>query len=302
MIDPGRMLPRWGGIVVVVVCMLWSGCATVRTVLRRSAEPGDPRALAEVQPAEVAPDPTTPPPAPEPAPEPPPPPRREATISSPRVVKATAGLSTTIQQKAIAAPGTRVVVSLRARTLWLMKGNTVVFRAPIAIGMTKGFSYQGRSWTFNTPISERRILGKAKDPIWTIPDWHYYEKVVRRGLVPVRLVPGKKTPLADGTHIEIRENQVGRVNQFGNFAPLTVGNEILFDGKIFIPPTTTAQRRVPGILGPYKLDMGDGYLIHGTDRESSIGEAVSHGCVRMYNSDVERLYELVPVGTAVYIF
>jgi lipoprotein-anchoring transpeptidase ErfK/SrfK len=92
------------------------------------------------------------------------------------------------------------------------------------------------------------------------------------------------------------------VNQFGNFAPLTVGNEILFDGKIFIPPTTTAQRRVPGILGPYKLDMGDGYLIHGTDRESSIGEAVSHGCVRMYNSDVERLYELVPVGTAVYIF
>ena len=48
--------------------------------------------------------------------------------------------------------------------------------------------------------------------------------------------------------------------------------------------------------------MGDGYLIHGTNQDTSVGDAVSHGCVRMYNDDVARLYELVPVGTPIFIF
>jgi lipoprotein-anchoring transpeptidase ErfK/SrfK len=48
--------------------------------------------------------------------------------------------------------------------------------------------------------------------------------------------------------------------------------------------------------------MGDGYLLHGTNEEGSIGEAVSHGCVRMYNDDVARVYELVPLQTPIYIF
>ncbi|ASS74865.1 hypothetical protein CIG75_07650 [Tumebacillus algifaecis] len=44
-----------------------------------------------------------------------------------------------------------------------------------------------------------------------------------------------------------------------------------------------------------------GYGIHGTDNPYSIGKAVSHGCVRMYNKDVEELYEMVPLGTLVKI-
>jgi len=44
-----------------------------------------------------------------------------------------------------------------------------------------------------------------------------------------------------------------------------------------------------------------GYGIHGTNNPSSIGKAVSHGCVRMYNNDVIELYELVPIGTPVNI-
>ncbi len=60
---------------------------------------------------------------------------------------------------------------------------------------------------------------------------------------------------------------------------------------------------MPDALGPFKLDMGDGYLIHGTHyyNEESIGEAVSHGCVRMNNDDLTRLYRLVPRGTVVEI-
>ena len=46
---------------------------------------------------------------------------------------------------------------------------------------------------------------------------------------------------------------------------------------------------------------GDTYGIHGNNNESSIGKYVSHGCVRMHNKDVEKLYEKVEVETPVVI-
>jgi hypothetical protein len=96
---------------------------------------------------------------------------------------------------------------------------------------------------------------------------------------------------------------VGRVNK-GNWYPFQQDYEIEFDGKLFIPPFESAQRRVSDALGPYKLDMGEGYLIHGTHSytENSIGQAASHGCVRMRNSDLMVLYLLVDKGTPVFIF
>ncbi|MGE5557444.1 MAG: LysM peptidoglycan-binding domain-containing protein [Bacillota bacterium] len=41
--------------------------------------------------------------------------------------------------------------------------------------------------------------------------------------------------------------------------------------------------------------------IHGTNQPSSIGNAVSNGCIRMFNGDVEDLYPRVPVGTPVIV-
>lgn len=43
------------------------------------------------------------------------------------------------------------------------------------------------------------------------------------------------------------------------------------------------------------------YGIHGTNNPASIGKYVSLGCVRMYNQDVEQVYEKVPIGTKVLI-
>ncbi|QOR66927.1 L,D-transpeptidase family protein [Cytobacillus suaedae] len=43
------------------------------------------------------------------------------------------------------------------------------------------------------------------------------------------------------------------------------------------------------------------YGIHGTNNPSSIGKAVSKGCIRMYNQDVEELARTVPIGTRVNI-
>ena len=43
------------------------------------------------------------------------------------------------------------------------------------------------------------------------------------------------------------------------------------------------------------------YGIHGTNKAWLIGERVSSGCIRMYNKDVENLFEKISVGTEVYI-
>ena len=44
-----------------------------------------------------------------------------------------------------------------------------------------------------------------------------------------------------------------------------------------------------------------GYGIHGTNVQSSVGKAASHGCFRMKKKDVEELYRLVKVGDAVTV-
>lgn len=43
------------------------------------------------------------------------------------------------------------------------------------------------------------------------------------------------------------------------------------------------------------------YGIHGNSDRESIGKYVSLGCIRMYNKDVENLYDLIEIGTPVWI-
>lgn len=69
-----------------------------------------------------------------------------------------------------------------------------------------------------------------------------------------------------------------------------------------VPPPADPSRMVSGELGAYVLNLGDGYLIHGTKREELLGRPASHGCVRLGAADLEKLYASVPNGTKVYIF
>lgn len=56
------------------------------------------------------------------------------------------------------------------------------------------------------------------------------------------------------------------------------------------------------LLGTRWLGLDQkGYGIHGTRLPGTIGFAASHGCIRMYNQDVEELFSWVPVGTPVII-
>jgi len=59
----------------------------------------------------------------------------------------------------------------------------------------------------------------------------------------------------------------------------------------------------PGnILGTRWIGLSKkGYGIHGTTQPESLGKAVSKGCVRLLNSDVEELFEFLVTGTAIEI-
>lgn len=55
-------------------------------------------------------------------------------------------------------------------------------------------------------------------------------------------------------------------------------------------------------MGARALYLGSTlYRIHGTNQPSTIGGAVSSGCIRMRNEDVMDLYERVPVGATVIV-
>jgi lipoprotein-anchoring transpeptidase ErfK/SrfK len=55
-------------------------------------------------------------------------------------------------------------------------------------------------------------------------------------------------------------------------------------------------------MGAAALTLRGGeYAIHGTNNPGSIGGFVSHGCIRMYNSDIRELYRRVDIGTPVVV-
>jgi L,D-transpeptidase ErfK/SrfK len=55
-------------------------------------------------------------------------------------------------------------------------------------------------------------------------------------------------------------------------------------------------------LGLFAMRLGRaGYLIHSTNKPLGVGMRVSHGCIRMYPEDIERIFPSVAVGTSVMI-
>ncbi len=55
-------------------------------------------------------------------------------------------------------------------------------------------------------------------------------------------------------------------------------------------------------LGTHALYLGwPQYLIHGTHKPYGVGRRVSSGCIRMYPEDIVKVFENIPVGTAVRV-
>ena len=198
-----------------------------------------------------------------------------------------------------------IVVSMADHHLWYKQGKQVLFEAPVATGSGKELvGGDVGQWRFETPRGRLVVKAKDENPAWVPPDWHYLEMARKKGLGLIHLSPGQSIPSGDGV-ITTQNGEV--VKRYSNGQTVSLGegkegHEIVAGGNIVIPPYGTSARRYMGVLGTRRLDLGDGYGIHGTDEPESIGHSVSHGCVRMRNEDVEKLYPMVAVGTPVYIY
>ena len=230
-------------------------------------------------------------------------------------VKRTAGAAADSLRAELAASGDPthedqyIVISIADHRLWYKRQDQTVFTTRVATGsgkvLAKGAAKgKDAEWKFETPRGRLKVLYKETDPVWVPPDWHYVEVAHKKKVQLVQLKRGAPYPLSDGSTIVVDDAEIVRRYPDGRTDVLEggEGREIVAEGKVFIPPFGTNHRKFAGVVGTHRLNMGDGYALHGTDVPSSIGRSVSHGCVRLRNEDIETLYQLVPVGTPVYIY
>lgn len=126
-------------------------------------------------------------------------------------------------------------------------------------------------------------------------------KVIRsRFSILVQKRRNRLTLLADGKSLKryrVATGQKGSTPE-GTFKIVSkLKNPTWFHAGVILPPDS--QRN---ILGSRWLGFDSpGYGIHGTTLPETIGTQSSKGCVRMLNSDVEELYDLIPPGTPVMV-
>lgn len=212
--------------------------------------------------------------------------------------------TTTADPRAAAAADTttRVIVSIAERRLWVVTGVAdTLLATPVAVGSGRTLRSGARAWTFRTPRGVRTVLSKEVDPVWVRPDWSYVETARKHGLRLEYLASAKPRVLADGSSLVGRGGVVGVV--VGNaFDPMSLDDELVFDGVLFVPPVDSRNRRVAHQLGRYRLNLGGGIGLHGTPEKASIGQAVTHGCMRLGDDALAWIYENVAVGARVYIY
>ena len=99
---------------------------------------------------------------------------------------------------------------------------------------------------------------------------------------------GKDTPLGTFTIVEKIRNPAW-------YVPASIRRE-----KPQLPAIVPPGPDNP--MGSHALRLSnETVLIHGTDRPWGIGSRDSHGCIRLYQDDIARLFSMVPRGTRVTI-
>lgn len=153
---------------------------------------------------------------------------------------------------------------------WLPGAGTVV-RLPVQYLLPQG---PRQGIVLNLP--EMRLYHYVGDQVWTFPvgigrmDW-------RTPLGTTRVIEKKAGPAWYPPESIIREHA-----ERGDYLPKMV------------PPGPDNP------LGLHALRLAlPGYLIHGTNKAFGIGMRVTHGCLRLYPEDIERLFGVVSVGTPV---
>lgn len=111
-------------------------------------------------------------------------------------------------------------------------------------------------------------------------------------------IPDRRLALIENDEVTVFEVAVGKPSTPSPVGTFTIVNRVA-------NPTYYKSGKVvgPGTMNPVGTRWiglsQKGYGIHGTDNPRSIGYAKSHGCIRLRNSDVERLFARVRPGDVV---
>ena len=152
-----------------------------------------------------------------------------------------------------------------------------------------------------------------------VPDWYRVElSVVPNGMTGWVRASALRTYRVDSRIVVDLSQRRLRLYRFGKLAfetPVAVGASAtptplgrFFVNERYVLPDAS------GPFGPYALGISahstalqhvwvqDGPIgIHGTNEPRSIGQAASHGCIRVANDVMRRLFPLAPAGTPVIV-
>lgn len=221
--------------------------------------------------------------------------------------------------------GQTILVSTAENKLYVRRGGQTIFEAVCSTGKGTTLAVDGKTVLFDTPIGKLHIISKDENPQWVPPDWHYVEEARKNGMRVVHLDPGQSIDartgqpasnkpsegvwswLSGGNNnsssdvLKVKGNTVVEVSN-GVERELEPGKTIVAGDAVIVPPVDTKQRHYDKVLGKYRLEMGNGYGIHGTDEPDKLGQSVSHGCVRLGDDDIEKLYQIANVHDTVIIY
>ena len=185
-----------------------------------------------------------------------------------------------------------ITVSTTENKVYARRNGELVFEAVCSTGSNSTLVTASGTKVFRTPIGRFRVQSKEEEPKWVPPDWHYVEEAQKNGLRVVHLSRGQNIG-----GITVSGNDV-----YDNGSPVPEGSLIVRGGAVVIPPVGTRARQFPDVLGTHRLNLGDGYALHGTQAVAQLGRNVSHGCVRLHNDDIARLFEMANKGDEVIIY
>lgn len=217
--------------------------------------------------------------------------------------------------------GQTIIVSTRENKLYVRRDGQTVFETLVSTGKGTRLAIDGRTMVFETPIGKFHILSKEENPQWVPPDWHYVEEAQKSGMKVVHIRPGQAIDADTGQPasnadegvwswlgggssrrvIKMKGNTVV-MSSGGADTELPPGKMITAGNTVIVPPVGTPQRKFANVLGKYRLNLGDGYAIHGTDQPQRLGQSVSHGCVRVGDAEIAQLYQMANVGDEVIIY
>jgi lipoprotein-anchoring transpeptidase ErfK/SrfK len=210
--------------------------------------------------------------------------------------------------------GQTIIVSTAENRLYVRDNGQTVFNAVCSTGKGTTLAVDGKTLVFDTPIGKLKVLSKEENPQWVPPDWYYVEEARKNGMRVVHLNPGQSIDAATGQPAQKKSSGFWSFlgGNSGSSRVLRLqGNTVVEDdngvvrelppGKL-IAAGDAPQRHFDKVLGRYRLNLGNGYAIHGTDEVDKLGQSVSHGCVRLGDDDIARLYAMAHVGDAVIIY